>query len=403
MKYDFDVVIERSGTDSLTADGWREYMFGGHDGMLPAEPSGGFINLWVADMAFATPPPVLDAIRKRLNQKILGYTRVYQPEYMKVFGDWCKRHYGYCFPNESIVLSPGIIPALNRLIPLLTRQDESVLILTPSYAPFKKAGEYSGRHVIACPLINDDGTMRVDFEVMTRLVQDVNLQIRVFFLCNPHNPTGRVWSREELVRMTEICLQHSVWIISDEIHCDLSRTGIAHTPAASLFPDSQKIITCMSSSKTFNLAGNLLAHVMIPDPAVRAAWLKMHDEFLSPLSLAANMAAWSHCDEWLVQLKDYIDGNFLFLSNWLKEYFPQIRYSIPEGTYLAWIDLSPLAVASGRNYSSLFFAEKAGVLVEDGVMFVGNGENHIRLNLACPRAVLSEGLHRIYLALTAST
>lgn len=195
--------------------------------------------------------------------------------------------------------------------------------------------------------------------------------------------------------MIELCLQHNIWIISDEIHCDLSRTGISHTPAASLFPDSRKIITCMSSSKTFNLAGNLLAHIMIPDPAVRNAWLQRHDEFLSPLSLAANIAAWSQCDDWLAQVRRYIDGNFLFLRQWLNEHFPQVSYTIAEGTYLAWVDLTPLADADGAEYSSLFFAEKAGVLVEDGTMFVGNGENHIRLNPACPRAMLAEGLSRI--------
>jgi|GEM_PF-2868221 len=159
----------------------------------------------------------------------------------------------------------------------------------------------------------------------------------------------------------------------------------------------------MSSSKTFNLAGNLLANIMIPDPGVRTAWLRLHDEFVSPLSLAANIAAWSQCDEWLLQVKRYIDGNFLFLSEWLKKHLPRVRYSIPEGTYLAWIDLAPLSAQDEPKFTSHFFAEKAGVLVEDGSMFVGNGDNHIRLNLACPRAVLSEGLLRIYLALTAST
>lgn len=180
MQYDFDEIIDRTGTDSLTAEGWREYMFGGL-AELPAEPAEGFINLWVADMAFSTPPPVLNAIRARLDQKIIGYTRAYQPAYLDAFGDWCGRHYGFRFSPESIVLSPGIIPALNRLVPLLTEQDESILILTPSYAPFKKAGEYSGRQVVSCPLINSGGRMTVDFASMTRLIRDEKLAIRAFF------------------------------------------------------------------------------------------------------------------------------------------------------------------------------------------------------------------------------
>ncbi|QUG75350.1 aminotransferase class I/II-fold pyridoxal phosphate-dependent enzyme [Erwinia sp. E602] len=395
MRYDFDEIVDRSGTDSLTIEGWREYMFGGHTGGLPSAPEGGFINLWVADMAFATPQPVLDAVHERLNKKILGYTRAYNPEYLEIFASWCQRHYEYRFAPESIVLSPGIIPALNRLVPLLTRENESVLILTPSYAPFKKAGEYSGRRVVSCPMVHASGEMSVDFSDLERLVKDPQLGIKVFFLCNPHNPTGRVWRREELHRMAEICLQNDVWVISDEIHCDLSRTGIKHTPAASLFPDSNKIITCMSSSKTFNLAGNLLAHIMIPDPVIRTSWLRLYDDMLSPLSLVANLAAWSQCDDWLTQVRQYIDGNFVFLRAWLEEHHPQVRFDIPDGTYLAWLDLSPLSSVSGKEYTALYFAQQAGVLVEDAGMFVGNGDGHIRLNLACPRAMLEEGLRRL--------
>lgn len=395
MKYDFDEPVDRAGTDSLTIDGWREYMFGECNGALPSSPEGGFVNLWVADMAFATPLPVLDAIRERLNKKIIGYTKIYDPGYMEIFGSWCQRHYGYRFQPESIVLSPGVIPALNRLVPLLTQENESVLILTPSYAPFKKAGEYSGRRVVSCPLVNTGEEMSVDFTTLEQLIRDPELGIKVFFLCNPHNPTGRVWHRDELLRMTEVCLQNDVWVISDEIHCDLSRTGITHTPTASLFPGSKNIITCISSSKTFNLAGNLLAHIMIPDPVVRASWLRLYDDMLSPLSLVANIAAWSQCDEWLNQARQYIDENFLFLRDWLAEHHPQVRFNIPDGTYLAWIDLTPLSAVSGKAYTSLFFAKKAGVLVEDGTMFVGNGDGHIRLNLACPRAMLEEGLRRL--------
>lgn len=293
------------------------------------------------------------------------------------------------------MLSPGIIPALNRLVTLLTRENESVLILTPSYAPFKKAGEYSGRRVVSCPMVYACGEMSVDFSDLERLVKDPELGIKVFFLCNPHNPTGRVWRRDELQRMAEICLQNDVWVISDEIHCDLSRTGIKHTPAASLFPDSNKIITCMSSSKTFNLAGNLLAHIMIPDPVIRTSWLRLYDDMLSPLSLVANLAAWSQCDDWLTQVRQYIDGNFVFLRAWLEEHHPQVRFDIPDGTYLAWLDLSPLSAVSGKEYTSLYFAQQSGILVEDAGMFVGNGDGHIRLNLACPRAMLEEGLRRL--------
>ena len=403
MKYDFDEVVDRTGTDSLTVDGWREYMFGDHESPAPEVPASGFINLWVADMAFPTPEPVLEAIRSRLDKKILGYTRVFDRDYYDIFGAWCERHYGYRFQEESIVFSPGIIPALNRLVPLLTHEEDSILILTPSYAPFKKAGDYSGRRVVECPLKNSQGYWAPDFEAMEQALCDEQKRIKVFFLCNPHNPTGRVWRRDELQKMIALCLQHDVWVISDEIHCDLSRSGVMHIPAASLFPENNKIITCMSTSKTFNLAGNLLANIMIPDASVRAEWLRLHDDFTSPLSLVANKAAWSECDEWLTQLRLYIDENFRFLQDYLRTYHPRARFIIPEGTYLAWIDISPLLDVSNQEEVTLFFARHAGVLLEGGQMFVSNGDGYIRLNLACPRAVLAEGLSRISNALSASS
>ncbi|EPE4142760.1 MalY/PatB family protein [Yersinia enterocolitica] len=403
MKYDFDEAVDRAGTDSLTVDGWREYMFGAHEGPAPEVPANGFINLWVADMAFSTPEPVLEAIRSRLDKKILGYTRIYDRDYYEIFGAWCERNYGYRFQEESIVFSPGIIPALNRLVPLLTHEEDSILILTPSYAPFKKAGDYSGRRVVDCPLRNNEGHWAVDFEAMEQALSDEQQRIKAFFLCNPHNPTGRVWRRDELQKMIALCLKHDVWVISDEIHCDLSRSGVTHIPAASIFPENHKIITCMSTSKTFNLAGNLLANIMIPDASVRAEWLRLHDDFISPLSLVANKAAWSECDEWLTQVTHYIDENFRFLQDYLGTYHPLARFIIPEGTYLAWIDISRLVDVSNQEEVTLFFARHAGVLLEGGQMFVSNGDGHIRLNLACPRAMLAEGLNRISKALSASS
>lgn len=403
MKYDFDEVVDRTGTDSLTVDGWREYMFGACERTVPEVPSNGFINLWVADMAFSTPAPVLEAIRSRLDKKILGYTRVYDRDYYDIFGAWCERNYGYRFQEENIVFSPGIIPALNRLVPLLTHKEDSILILTPSYAPFKKAGDYSGRRVVECPLKNNQGHWTPDFEAMEQALCDEQKRIKVFFLCNPHNPTGRVWRHDELQRMIALCIKHDVWVISDEIHCDLSRSGVRHIPAASVFPENHKIITCMSTSKTFNLAGNLLANIMIPDASVRANWLRLYDDFISPLSLVANKAAWSECDEWLTQVRYYIDENFLYLKSYLYTYHPQVRFLIPEGTYLAWIDISTLMNVSNQSDITLFFARYAGVLLEGGGMFVGNGDGHIRLNLACPRAMLAEGLRRISKVLSGSS
>lgn len=395
MKYDFDEYVSREKTDSLTVDGWREYLFSGQSEFAMRYPAEGLINLWVADMAFATPEPILQAIRDRLDRKILGYTKIYDEEYYEIFGNWCERQYGHRFKTEDIVLSPGIIPALNRLVPLLTDMDDSILIMTPSYGPFKKAGEYSQRRVVYSALKKSAGGWEPDWEDFARKASQADLRVKILFLCNPHNPTGRVWRPDELKRIIEICLANDIWVISDEIHCDLSRSGIGHTPAASLFPDSTRIITCMSSSKTFNLAGNLLANIIIPDPGVRSEWRLRHDEFISPLSLAANKAAWSECDDWLVHLREYIDGNFQYLHDYLKSYLPETRFSIPEGTYLAWIDISHYLPDTVGEDLSLYFARESGVLLEGGLLFVDNGEGHIRLNLACPRTMLTAGMKRI--------
>ena len=395
MKYDFDEYVSRDNTDSLTVDGWREYLFGGHSEFPMRYPSEGLINLWVADMAFSTPEPVLDAIRSRLDKKILGYTKIYNADYYEIFGSWCERQYGHRFKNEDIVLSPGIIPALNRLVPLLTDDDDSVLIMTPSYAPFKKAGEYNQRRVVCSSLNKSANGWEPDWEDLAYKASHPDLRVKVLFLCNPHNPTGRVWHPDELRRIVEICLTNDIWVISDEIHCDLSRTGIRHTPVAAIFPDSTRIISCVSSSKTFNLAGNLLANIVIPDSKVRAAWLNKHDDFISPLSLVANKAAWTECDDWLFQLREYIDGNFRYLHEYLKCHLPETRFQIPEGTYLAWIDLSHYLPDNAGDDLSLYFARESGVLLEGGALFIDNGQGYIRLNLACPRAMLAAGLKRI--------
>ena len=395
MKYDFDEYVNRDGTDSLTVEGWREYMFGDHREIMLSHPEKDFINLWVADMSFSTPEPVLNAIRSRLDKKILGYTKIYNPDYYEIFGGWCERQYNFRFKNEDIVLSPGIIPALNRLVPLLTQQEDSLLILTPSYAPFKAAGDYNGRRVVHSALRKSAQGWEPDWEDITRKVGEVDLRIKVLFLCNPHNPTGQVWRSDELKRIIEICQAHDIWVISDEIHCDLSRTGIRHIPAASLFPESTRIITCMSSSKTFNLAGNLLANIIIPDMSIRSLWRQKHDDFISPLSLIANKAAWSECDEWLKQLREYIDGNFNYLKNFLNENLPDITFSVPKGTYLAWIDIKSYIPDDAGEDLSLYFARKASVLLEGGKFFVENSDGYIRLNLACPREILVEGLSRI--------
>lgn len=396
MKFDFDEIISRKDTNSLNYDGWRQYIFNaGKDAQFPFSDEE-YIRLWVADMDFSTPPAVLNAIRKRLDAKILGYTRIYDDAFSGVINSWCLRQYNWEVDTTEMVVSPGIIPALNRLVPLLINTNEALLILTPSYTPFKKAGDYSNRNVFTSSLIENDGHYSIDFDDIESKIKNSENKIKLFVFCNPHNPTGRIWSEEELKRVGEICIANGVWIISDEIHCDLLREGKKHTPLAKLFPESDRILTCIAPSKTFNLAGNLVSLLFIKNNSIRDEWLRLYDDFLSPLSVEATRAAYSQCDEWLKQLKNYLDGNFEFLRDFVEKELPEARFNVPESTYLAWIDITKyIENLPDRNQLSLFFATHSGVLIEGGNMFVADGDGYIRINVAVPRAVLHEGLRRL--------
>ena len=401
MTYNFDEIISRENTNSISYEGWIQNIYGADvPSPLPFSLNE-YIRLWVADMDFSTPPEVLDAIRTRLERKILGYTVVFDPEYHAVLRNWFLKRYHWAINTEETVISPGVVPALNRLVPLLTSEDESVLICTPSYAPFKGAADYSHRKIYYSKLQNHNGYYEMDFDDLEAQITDLQKNIRLFILCNPHNPSGRIWTEEELRKIAEICLQNNVWIISDEIHCDLLRKGLHHTPLATLFPESDRIITCTAPSKTFNMAGNLMSHIFIPNPEIRRQWHRLYHELNSPLSIAATKAAYEHGENWLEELKTYLDGNFNLMKELLEEHLPLSRFRVPQATYLGWVDLSAYrqSIPKGENFTT-FFAKKAGVIAEGGEMFVDNGANHLRVNIACPRSVLEEGLKRIAKALT---
>ncbi|MEK3703681.1 MalY/PatB family protein [Paenibacillus sp. FSL R7-0198] len=391
MKYNFDEIIDRTGTNAMNTDGFRQYIFNATEDMTFPFKDEEFIRMWIADMEFATPPEILDAVKERLERRIMGYSQVFDPAYYEAVSNWMKRHYDWSFPKEHLETSNGIIPALYELVEYICQSDEKVLIVTPSYGFFKSAAEHNNLELVCSDMINEQGRYSIDFEDYEAKAKDEKVRVCIF--CNPHNPSGRVWTAEELHRVGEICLRNNVWIISDEIHCDLLRTGKRHTPLAKLFPDTDRIITCMSPSKTFNMAGLMFSNVIIPNKALRDIWQTRHYGFKNPLSIAATQAAYETGDEWLKQLKGYLDANFDCVELYLKQHLPRAVFHIPEATYLAWIDIS--AYAPQHVSLPLFFAEQAGVLLEDGHMFVANGEGCIRLNLACPRAVLQEGLRRI--------
>ena len=288
-------------------------------------------------------------------------------------------------------MSNGIIPALYELVNYICKPDEKVLFLTPSYAYFKYAADFNERGYMCSDLKSEDGRYHIDFDDLAGKAADEKTAL--FILCNPHNPSGRVWSENELRRMAEIIENNHMWVISDEIHCDLLRRNQKHIPLGKVMPDYGRLITCMAPSKTFNLAGMMISNIIIRDEELRKIWLSRHYNFDNPLSIAAAQSAYEKGEPWLEELQLYLDENFRFVGEYLAEHLPRAKYRISEATYLAWVDLS--GYFEPDEHLPKFFAYKAGVLLEGGNMFVQNSEGFIRLNLACPKATLAEGLRRI--------
>lgn len=398
MKYNFDEIIERRNTNAMNTDGFRSYIFhAGPEKVFPYKDEE-FVRMWVADMEFATPPEICDAIKARVDKRIFGYSMVFDNGYYEALRNWCETRYDWSFPKEELVYSPGIIPALYQLAELLVGKDEKVLIVAPAYGYFQHTAEYNHIELVCSDLKRDGGHFTIAFDDFAQKAADPKVKLVIW--CNPHNPSGRMWTAEELGRVAEIVAQNDLWIISDEIHCDLTRQGKKHIPMGKIMPDYQKLVTCMSASKTFNMAGLMFSDIIIRDGDLRAAFCERDKivGFVNPLSVAAHQAAYERCGDWLAQLQAYLDGNFAFLKAFLDEKLPEAVFEVPEATYLAWVDMRKCLpdVADLPD----FFANEAGVLLEGGnALFVGNAEGYIRLNLAMPRAIIEEGMNRIYAAI----
>lgn len=389
--YDFDEIIDRRHTNAVSTDGFRREMF--HAGAEMTFPfrDEDFIRMWVADMDFATPEVVVQAMRERLDRRIFGYTRAFDAGYYEAFSAWCRSRYDWSFPREELMMGSGVVPALYELVAAICRPEDQVLFLTPAYGPFRGAAEASQRTWVGSDLRCENGEYTVDFADLERKAADPRTTVLIF--CNPHNPTGRIWTEEELRRVGEIAVRHDLWLISDEIHCDLLRSGVRHVPLGKVLPDYEKLVTCMAPSKTFNMAGLMISNVLIRSRALRHTWRTVHSGTDNPLSLAAAQAAYEQGGPWLEELLVYLDENFRFVRDYLAQHLSLARFRIPQATYLAWVDLSRYFVP-GEDLAR-FLAYQAGVLVDDGPMFVQNAEGFVRLNLAAPRSVVAEGLRRI--------
>jgi cystathionine beta-lyase len=387
MKYDFDKPVERSGTDSVKYD-LAGSIFGSND-LLP---------MWVADMDFEVPGFIREAIIRRAEHPVYGYT--FRPgKFFESAAAWLYRRHQWNVSPEAISFSPGIVPALNMIVMAFTRPGDKVVVQPPVYFPFFSAVINHGRELVYNPLENQDGKYVIDFD---HLEEQFRNGARMFFLCHPHNPVSRVWRREELVRLAELCTRYRVLVISDEIHSDILLFGNMHVPLASLGPEiADLVFTCIAPSKTFNLAGLYTSAVIILNPELKKGYERILDAVhVGGGSLFGQVAfeeAYSRGDEWLEQLLDYLEKNATRLETFIHEQIPGLIVSPLEATYLAWLDFSFLGLDDERLRR--FITKDAGLALNDGPMFGPGGAQHQRLNFATTGLLLDKALARLAVAI----
>ncbi len=384
MQSDFDAIPSRRGTD---CEKWDLY----DEDVLP---------LWVADMDFRSPEPVIRALTDRIEHGFFGYPDDYKhaTDLSAAVRDWLAARHNWRVQPEDLVFLPGVITGFDLACHTLKPPRRGVLVQTPVYPPMLGAAKNTHRLPQEAQLARlADGSYAVDWDAFESAI---TAKTGLFILCNPHNPTGRVFRQDELQRMAEICLRHGVLLCSDEIHADLVYPGQRHIPIASLDPEiARQSITLMAPSKTFNLAGLQCSFAVIPNPSLRRRFIASGQGLVSWVNLlgrAAAIAAYRHGSEWLDQLLLYLQGNRDFLFDYVRGEMPQLSMAKPEGTYLAWLDCRQAGLPTAP-YD--FFLEKARVALNDGRKFGPGGEGFVRLNFACPRSVLVEALERMKQAL----
>lgn len=380
--YDFDTLIERRGTACSKWDGLKQRF--GVDDVLP---------MWVADMDFTSPPEVVEALRRRVDHGVYGYT-VMTDSYREALKNWLAQRHQWTADPDWICHAPGVVPALAMLIEAYTQPGDRVLIQPPVYFPFERVIRQNGREVVYNPLVERDGRYEMDFDDLDRKLDGT---VRLMILCSPHNPVGRVWTEEELRRLGQLCLERGVFVIADEIHGDLVYPGHRHRPFASLDARfAENSATCVAPSKTFNLAGLNTAMVLIPDTHRRRLYQQVMGRWsvgsLNPFGAVAAEAAYRHGGAWLDALLKYLEGNLAEMRQRLAE-LTGIRMVEPEGTYLVWLDCRSLGLPDQALDD--FFLRKAKVAFNEGRIFGPGGEGFMRANIGMPRALLKEALERI--------
>ena len=378
MTYDFDTPTERRNTNSLKWDV--------AEGELP---------MWVADMDFQTAPEIREAIMKRAEHGIFGYS-VIPDAWYEAYIQWWKMRHGYTMERDRLIFCTGVVPAISSIVRKLTTPAEKVLIQTPVYNIFFNSILNNGRQVLESPLRYDGKEYRIDFADLEEKLSDP--QTALMILCNPHNPTGKIWDRQTLEKIGALCSRHHVTVVSDEIHCDLTDPGESYIPFASVSETCRQIsITCMAPTKAFNLAGLQTAAVSVPDEVLRhKVWRALNtDEAAEPNAFAveAAVAAFTRGADWLDALRDYLYENKKLAEAYIEKEIPDVRAVASQATYLLWLDCSGL-IGCGREAAG-FLRRETGLYLSEGSQYGGNGADFLRMNIACPRAVLKDGLERL--------
>ena len=383
MNNNFDSLIDRSNNFAAK---WSEMdkKYGTND-LLP---------MWIADMDFKTAPCIIDALRGRLEQGIYGYT-TRPASYNESIASWIERRYGWNINPNWLIFSPGVIPTISILIQEMTKENDKIMIQEPVYSPFNSVVKQNKRELVISPLTKlEDGNYVMDYEDIEAKIKDV----KVFILCNPHNPVGRVWTKEELKKLGDICIKHNVLVISDEIHSDIIFKNHKHIPFGSISKEfEQNSITCMAPTKTFNIAGLQTSQVILPNKEhyqiLDNAFIRLDIRRNNAFSLVATEAAYNNGEEWLNEYLEYIEGNMDFAINYINENIPSLKVRKPQGTYLLWVDFSETGLSDEEIAKAL--VDKGKVALNSGESFGIGGKGYQRINLACPRVMVEDGLSRI--------
>ncbi len=383
MTYNFDKIIDRRKTDSLK---WNN--------LKDSYGSGALLPMWIADMDFESPREIIDAMKERVDHGVFGYPYIGDDIYDIIIA-WAKKRYNWDLKKEWIIFTPGVVTGLNIGIKEIGEKGDNVVVQSPVYPPFFKALENHEKELNVNPIIFKDGKFLINFEELKKKIND---KTKIMMLCNPHNPVGRAWTREELIHIGEICTENDIIIISDEIHCDLTLKGVKHIPIASISPELEdKTITLMSPSKSFNIAGLFTSIAIIPNEKLRSIYIKSMEGMgigHTPIfGIVGLKAAYGKGEKWLNEALIYIEANIDFAIKYIQKEIPEIKLAKPEATYLLWLDFRALNKSADEIEDALINTGK--IILNDGRPYGVGGEGFFRLNVGCARSILEDGLDRI--------